>query len=138
VTRSRAAHAVRLAAAAAILLAGGWAVARSSDPPAESTGAPAGTDLSPHDHRTHHHGSQAHDVVGDGRSRSVAGYSLDDVRLTGDRASFRVLGPSGQPETRFATTHTKRLHMFVFGTDLTDFRHVHRTAQRAPSCSARP
>jgi hypothetical protein len=55
----------------------------------------------------------------------VAGYTLQDVRLSGDRLSFRVFGRSGEPMTRFAVTHTKPLHMFLFSTDLTDFRHVH-------------
>lgn len=41
--------------------------------------------------------------------------------------SFRVLGPDGQPVTRYTATHEKDLHLIVVRRDLSGFQHVHPT-----------
>lgn len=41
--------------------------------------------------------------------------------------AFRVLGPNGDPVTRYAPTHEKDLHLIVVRRDLSGFRHVHPT-----------
>jgi hypothetical protein len=41
--------------------------------------------------------------------------------------AFRVLGPDGNPVTRYAPTHDKDLHLIVVRRDLSGFQHVHPT-----------
>ncbi|GAA4698296.1 hypothetical protein [Phytohabitans rumicis] len=41
--------------------------------------------------------------------------------------AFRVLGPDGQPVTRYTATHEKDLHLIVVRRDLSGFQHVHPT-----------
>ena len=146
----------RLAAVAAVLLVAGCASTQPAEPAAQAGSVPG---LGPHHHGARGHGghaAQGHGghrhgghgsvhaaVIGDGRSLSAAGHTLAGLTLAGSRLSFRVENPAGKPLTDFATTHTKRLHMFVFATDLTDFRHVHpemgpagRWEMNLPSLSA--
>lgn len=120
------AQAVRVAVASAVLLVGGgYAVGnltRSDD------GVTVADDDAP-SHEGHvadpedDHG--AHQVLGDGRTDAAGDYRLTRLRLTGERVSFRITDASGEPVARYVTVHERRLHAFVFGTDLTDFRHVH-------------
>lgn len=136
-------QAVRVGVGAAILLVGGgYATSRligddadtsASASPGESAeheGHEAGTDADPgaegHDHGVgDHHGS--HEVTGDGRTAAAGDYQLSALRLVNGRVSFGVLDQVGSPVDQYAMVHEKPLHMFVFGTDLSDFRHVHPT-----------
>lgn len=118
---------VRLVVAAAIVLVGGFALVRSTDDDASSAAAPP-TGASPstgHDHTSHDHGVAGHDVFGDGRLASAGGYTLRLAPMTDGRLSFRILDDAGEAQTDYTLQHTKALHLFVFPTDLTDFRHVH-------------
>lgn len=126
---------VRVAAAAAvILLSGGCSTTdqSSSTRPGESAGhAHAAHGM--HGHRGHHagrnggtHDHATHGRAADGgRAASAAGYRLDGLSLVGEELSFRILGSNRRPATGFLVTHSKQLHLFVFRTDLSEFRHVH-------------
>lgn len=55
--------------------------------------------------------------------------------------AFKVLGPDGEPITKFEEAHTKQVHLIVVSQDLEEFAHVHpkvsgdgtwRTAARLP------
>lgn len=41
--------------------------------------------------------------------------------------AFRVLGPDGEPVTKYTTSHDKDLHLIVVRRDLSGFQHVHPT-----------
>ena len=43
--------------------------------------------------------------------------------------AFRVLGPDGEPVTRFEVEHTKQVHLIVVSKDLRHFHHVHPEAR---------
>jgi hypothetical protein len=119
----------------AVLLAGACS---SSQPSEGAAQADPSAGQSHHDHGanaaqghgSHRQGGHGHDshhaaVTGDGRALSAAGHTLQDLKLSGSRLTFRVVDSSGDAQTSFHVTHTKRLHLFVFADDLTDFRHVH-------------
>lgn len=143
-TGTSSAQAVRLAAAAAILLGGGYAVAElqetsssqsaaSGPQPAPSPGPGAGHHEGPagagHQHEGDDHAAHTN---GDGRTRSAAGYSLRDLRLAEGVLTFRIHNDrSGRSETSFPVVHTKQLHMFVISSDLGSFHHVHPDAMRS-------
>lgn len=67
--------------------------------------------------------------LGDGTRASVAGYTMDAVRLPGANAtgevSFRILDKAGKPLTDYTPEQTKLLHLYVVRDDLAQFRHVH-------------
>jgi hypothetical protein len=67
--------------------------------------------------------------LGDGTRATVAGYTMDAVRLPGATAtgevSFRILDRSGTPLTAYTPEQTKLLHLYVVRDDLAQFRHVH-------------
>lgn len=66
---------------------------------------------------------------GDGIHASVAGYTIEDVRLPGaDRTgevSFRIVDKAGKALTDYTPEQTKLLHLYVVRDDLGEFRHVH-------------
>ncbi|QSR27524.1 hypothetical protein CFH99_18030 [Nocardioides aromaticivorans] len=66
---------------------------------------------------------------GDGTRASVAGYTIEDVRLPGaDRTgevSFRIVDEAGKALTDYTPEQTKLLHLYVVRDDLGEFRHVH-------------
>lgn len=130
-------EAVRAAAAVAILLGGGYAVATTTSGSAEPSvgtdqpvgSAPAGAAANPTPADTpspgHADHSHQHAARGDGTTATVAGYRMEQLRLSGDRLQFQVTDREGKPQTRFAVRHRKPLHLFVFADDLSEFRHVH-------------
>ena len=42
--------------------------------------------------------------------------------------AFRILGPDGEPITKFDVAHTKQVHLILVSRDLEHFRHVHPKA----------
>jgi hypothetical protein len=42
-----------------------------------------------------------------------------------EQLGFQIVDDTGQPLTRFDTTHTKKMHVIVVRRDLTDFQHLH-------------
>ncbi|CAA9304723.1 MAG: FIG00995371: possibly secreted protein [uncultured Friedmanniella sp.] len=61
---------------------------------------------------------------------SQDGYTLDLAQRelpvgAESTVEFRVLGPDGEPVTRYTTGHGKDLHLIAVRRDLTDFQHVH-------------
>ncbi|PRX98059.1 hypothetical protein [Allonocardiopsis opalescens] len=65
--------------------------------------------------------------VPSGLQISAEGYTLDLVERPADggELAYRVLGPDGEPVTRFDVSHDERMHLIVVGRDMTGFRHVH-------------
>jgi hypothetical protein len=43
--------------------------------------------------------------------------------------TFRIMGPGGQPITKYETTHDKELHLIAVRRDMAGFRHVHPTLE---------
>lgn len=72
-----------------------------------------------------HHGG----LVGDGRSASLHGYTLEaaelDNRQEGALLSFRIRSRSGAPQLQYALEHGKLLHLYVMSGDLSSYHHVH-------------
>ncbi|WP_432832030.1 hypothetical protein [Dactylosporangium sp. CA-092794] len=110
---------------AALLL--GFGIARATD--SETGGAPApgpATTAIP----SHSHGGA---VIGDlaGFSLSAGGFTLTPSQPLNLAAgaqqqfAFRILGPDGQPVTKFVVTHDKPLHLIVIRHDLSGFQHLH-------------
>lgn len=67
---------------------------------------------------------------GDGLSDSHDGFRLVPERLPGKRGpaqpvAFKLLNPSGQPQTDYVRHQTKLLHMIVVRDDMHAFQHVH-------------
>lgn len=61
---------------------------------------------------------------------SQDGYTLDMAQrqlAATEKAplQFRILGPAGEPVTRYTTAHGKDLHLIAVRRDLTGFQHVH-------------
>jgi hypothetical protein len=74
------------------------------------------------------HGA-GHPVPG-GLQISERGYTLAPAGETfraGERTDFRfrILGPNGEPVTRYEEAHEKELHLIVVRRDLTGYRHLH-------------
>ncbi|MGK5684279.1 copper resistance CopC family protein [Actinoplanes sp. URMC 104] len=59
-----------------------------------------------------------------GSSQAPAGSSQAPA---GPEYAFRIIGPDGQPVTRYAVVHDKPLHLVVVGRDLRGFQHLHPT-----------
>lgn len=53
--------------------------------------------------------------------------SLPSGRNVG--VTFRIMGPDGQPVTKYETTHDKDLHLIAVRRDMTGFQHVHPTLE---------
>ncbi len=75
-------------------------------------------------------GEQAADKLAGGLMVVQDGYTLDlgerQLRAAEEvPLRFRILGPDGQPVTRYTVGHGKDLHLIVVRRDLTDFQHVH-------------
>ncbi|MEU5552990.1 copper resistance protein CopC [Micromonospora sp. NPDC047793] len=90
------------------------------------------------DGHQHPSGTGPHTHPGDGTGQatgtevSVSGYTLQPVLRTQQAGKaldyrFRILGPDGQPATRFAVVHEKPLHLIVVGNDLGGYQHLHPT-----------
>lgn len=113
-----------------------------------SDGSMAGHGESPHSHtpgEAHHGpdqdephhatggvaqtGGHRGEPVGDGRSASLRGYSLEAAELTTGQEeallSFRIRSPSGAPQLQYALDRGKLLHLYVMSEDLSSFHHVH-------------
>ena len=96
---------------------------------ASSTAEPAGHDAGHADtSTTARDAAEAH--LPGGLMVSQDGYTLDlaQRQLSATSAAplrFRVLGPDGEPVTRYTTAHGKDLHLIVVRRDLTGFQHVH-------------
>jgi hypothetical protein len=131
VTRASRGRVIRLGVAAAILLIGGGYAVNTlmTDDTATAGSATDGDTASTPDAGTHgQHGQHGHGhaVLGDGRSLTAGGYRMAGLRLEDGRLSFKLMDDlTGAPVTEYEVVHEKQLHMFVFGTDLSDFRHVH-------------
>lgn len=93
-----------------------------------STAEPAGHDAG-HTDTTTTERATAEKLPG-GLMVSQDGYTLDltqrQLPATAKApVQFQILGPDGQPVTRYTTTHGKDLHLIAVRRDLTDFQHVH-------------
>ncbi len=72
----------------------------------------------------------AGEAVPKGLQTSQDGYALvlDEPALPAAgtaEVSFRVLGPDGEPVTRYETSHDEDLHLIAVRRDLSGFQHVH-------------
>lgn len=45
--------------------------------------------------------------------------------------TFRIMGPDGQPVTKYETTHDKDLHLIAVRRDMAGFQHVHPTLEES-------
>ncbi|SDH44413.1 hypothetical protein SAMN05192558_102274 [Actinokineospora alba] len=66
----------------------------------------------------------------DGLSDFENGFRFEPVTLPTTRGdavpvAFRILGPSGKPETQFQLNATKQLHFFVVRDDMQGYQHLH-------------
>ncbi|WP_026212176.1 hypothetical protein [Longispora albida] len=93
--------------------------------PVEATPPAAG-------HATAGHGTTQHDQKNPdpqsgpaGLAVSDQGYTLSPGPAAAGEFAFRILGPDGQPVTRYEVAHDKRMHLIVARRDLSGFRHVH-------------
>lgn len=100
----------------AVIFGGTWAAGAAAGPTAQQ--AP------PAEHNEH---KAAPAKVPPGLSVSDNGYTLvlHDNDKDEQSLGFHVNGPDGQPITRFAVEHEKRLHLIVVRRDGSNFRHVH-------------
>ncbi|MFD8588628.1 hypothetical protein ACFV1B_03570 [Streptomyces sp. NPDC059637] len=118
-------------AAVAVVFAGAFGVGHAVGP----VGAPAPAGHTADGAPAHEPGSAKGGKKTDaeppgGLQVSENGYTLalDENRLDAgrDRAlSLRVLGPDGEPVTRFETVHDKKLHLVLATRDLSTYRHLH-------------
>ncbi|MFD4668955.1 hypothetical protein ACFWNN_04420 [Lentzea sp. NPDC058450] len=103
------------ATALAAIFGGTWAAGAAAGPPAPP---PA-------------HAEQAHtDTHEQPQSKLPPGLSVADngytLRLNEtDPGTFHIEGPDGQPVTKFALEHEKRLHLIAVRRDGSNFQHVH-------------
>ncbi|HYP45034.1 MAG TPA: hypothetical protein VEQ66_07545 [Propionibacteriaceae bacterium] len=93
-----------------------------------STAEPAGHDAG-HPNTATTERATAENLPG-GLMVSQDGYTLDLTQRQLSAAEkalvqFQILGPDGQPVTRYTTAHGKDLHLIVVRRDLTHFQHVH-------------
>jgi hypothetical protein len=71
---------------------------------------------------------EAHPVRGLGVAENGLRLQVADPELARgatEQLSFRIVGESGRPVTKFDLTHTKRMHVIVVRRDLTGFQHLH-------------
>lgn len=85
-----------------------------------------------HDAAGHPGSGHQHASTGGGLTDVQEGFRLTDVAGPAapgrpETLSFRILDPSGAPQTRFEVEQTKLMHVYVVRTDLTDFYHLHPT-----------
>lgn len=99
--------------ALAVIFGGTWAIGAAAGP------APA--EVPPAAHSEHNESESA--KVPPGLSVSDNGYTL--VLHEEESLGFHIAGPDGQPVTKFAVEHEKRLHLIVVRRDGSNFRHVH-------------
>ena len=124
----------RLVPAAAVLLT---VVGACATPPPAVPGAAHPDENMPemvHDGPGHGGSGHGHEdtSTGSGLTDVQEGFRLIDVRgpaVPGSVGvlSFRILDPSGAPQTRFEIEQTQLMHVYVVRADLTDFHHVHPT-----------
>ncbi|MFI7024691.1 copper resistance protein CopC [Micromonospora sp. NPDC049900] len=104
---------------------------------AATAGAPVAGAMAGDGHQ-HPPGTGPHTHPGDGTGQatgtqvSVGGYTMQPVLRTQQSGKavdyrFRIVGPDGQPATRFAVVHDKPLHLIVVGNDLGGYQHLHPT-----------
>lgn len=124
--------------ALAVLAAGGWAFGAVVGPVNSAAGKPdehgnqhtgqrdnhSGTVAETH----RHDAQQPEDPAGLASSRN--GYTLaatDTTLAAGEtnQLSFRIIGPDGEPVTRFGVEHEKRLHLIVIRRDASGYQHLH-------------
>ncbi|MGI5507228.1 hypothetical protein [Lentzea sp. CA-135723] len=100
--------------ALAAIFGGTWAAGAAAGPP--ETPPPAHTEA----HDTH---EQAPSQLPPGLSVSDNGYTLrlDETKP----GTFHIEGPDGNPVTKFAVEHEKRLHLIAVRRDGSNFQHVH-------------
>ena len=96
----------------AVIFGGTWAAGAAAGPTAQQ--AP------PAEHNEH---KAEPAKVPPGLSVADNGYTL--VLHDEESLGFHINGPDGQPVTKFAVEHEKRLHLIVVRRDLTGFQHVH-------------
>lgn len=122
----------------ALLAAGGWVVGAAVGPVSNAESQQDATHRRTNGPGDSHSGTvaeghrddahQSHEPVGLASSRDGYTLAATDTTLTaGDphEFSFRILGPDGEPVTRFAVEHEKRLHLIVIRRDAEEFRHLH-------------
>lgn len=56
---------------------------------------------------------------------SDRGYTLSPLTAPAGEFAFQIIGPDGQPVTRYDVVHDKRMHLIVARRDLSGFRHAH-------------
>lgn len=101
--------------ALAVIFGGTWAVGAAAGP------APAEAPPAAHNEHNEHESEPA--KVPPGLSVSDNGYTL--VLHKNESLGFHITGPDGEPVTKFAVEHEKRLHLIVARRDGSNFRHVH-------------
>jgi hypothetical protein len=106
------------------VLGAGAAVGQVAGPVDTSTGAEA--------HEVEHSadaGNDTHDAVPAGLQVSQDGYTFVPTTrsLSGGRLTFAVVGPDGEPVTRFDVLHDRRLHLILASRDLRQYAHLHPT-----------
>jgi methionine-rich copper-binding protein CopC len=123
-----------------VAVIGGYALGRTTAPattvepaaaaPRQSGGLPAAYGATGHQHGAGDGGAATLDASG--TTVSSQGYTLQPVQRSQPRGSrtdytFRIVGPDGQPATRYQVVHDKPLHLVVAGRDLGGFQHLHPT-----------
>lgn len=111
----------------AVVFGGALGVGRATSP---ATSTPASQKTDGHAAMsTAGHTEQAKSDTPGGLQVSENGYTLNPTTeiATGDPAefAFTVIGPDGEPVTRYQVEHDKKLHFIVASRDLTSFQHVH-------------
>jgi hypothetical protein len=81
-----------------------------------------------------HHVQPAAAPHSDGLADSQDGFRFEPVTVPAGRGSalplaFRIIGPSGQPQTSFPENQTRQLHFFVVRDDMQSYQHVHPALQ---------
>lgn len=119
-------------AALALAAGGGWVIGNAVGPVAGSAGVHGDEDAA---HRGAHSDTVAETTQPDlpaGLASSRGGYTLTPTSTTlpsgsDEEFSFRIVGPDGEPVTRFDVEHDKRMHLIVVRRDTAGFQHLHPT-----------
>lgn len=125
-------------AAVAVTVGVGWAVGNAVGPVRDAEPA-AHADQPGESGESGGHGGSGGGHSEDGGDQTVGlpgglassqdGYTFvpDDTTLRRGQQdfTFRILGPDGEPVTRFDVEHEKRLHLIVVRRDTEGFQHVH-------------